>query len=56
MSARVKVSFCGVSEASGADPMDEAGVDEDVPRLDETRLHLSPRFTHLRHGIASSHC
>lgn len=29
--------------------------DEDPAALDGTRLHLSPRFTHLAQGLSSSH-
>lgn len=56
MSVRVKISFCELSEGSAVGPMDEIGVGEGAAELDETRLHLSPRLTHLKHGTASSHC
>lgn len=43
-------SGVGLEVESGADE-DE----EDPVALDRTRLHLSPRFTHLAHGVSSSH-
>lgn len=60
MPLMVKTSSCGatggVTEYSGVLLVVEVGKDEDAAVLDVMRLHLSPRFTHLEHGIALSHC
>lgn len=43
-------SGVGLELGAGADEDDE-----DLAALEGTRLHLSPRFTHLAQGVSSSH-
>lgn len=59
MSVTVKLSSFGptwgLGVSSRVGPEFEGGASEDSAMLDWRRLHWSPRFTHLKQGISSSH-